>query len=67
MIYGSVKFSGADLTTCDQEPIHIPGSIQPHSVVNNSYQMKLLVMAWMLLSYARDFEIRVGCNVADDR
>ena len=22
--------SAVDLTTCDREPIHIPGSIQPH-------------------------------------
>ena len=22
-----------DLTTCDREPIHIPGSIQPHGVL----------------------------------
>ena len=26
----AVKFGEADLTTCDREPIHIPGSIQPH-------------------------------------
>ncbi|OUJ04518.1 HWE histidine kinase domain-containing protein [Acetobacter cibinongensis] len=25
-----VKFGQADLTSCDKEPIHIPGSIQPH-------------------------------------
>lgn len=29
----SVKFGEADLTTCDREPIHIPGSIQPHGVL----------------------------------
>ena len=28
-----VKFGEADLTTCDREPIHIPGSIQPHGVL----------------------------------
>lgn len=26
-------FGQADLTTCDREPIHIPGSIQPHGVL----------------------------------
>lgn len=27
------SFGQADLTTCDREPIHIPGSIQPHGVL----------------------------------
>lgn len=26
-------FGGADLTNCDREPIHIPGSIQPHGAM----------------------------------
>ena len=26
--YGEV-----DLTTCDREPIHVPGAIQPHGVL----------------------------------
>jgi light-regulated signal transduction histidine kinase (bacteriophytochrome) len=25
--------TGVDLTTCDREPIHLPGSIQPHGVL----------------------------------
>jgi light-regulated signal transduction histidine kinase (bacteriophytochrome) len=29
----SVRFGEADLTTCDREPIHIPGSIQPHGLL----------------------------------
>lgn len=29
----AIKFGEADLTTCDREPIHIPGSIQPHGVL----------------------------------
>jgi two-component system, chemotaxis family, sensor kinase Cph1 len=29
----TVRFGEADLTTCDREPIHIPGSIQPHGVL----------------------------------
>jgi len=29
----AVKFGEADLSTCDREPIHIPGSIQPHGVL----------------------------------
>ena len=33
MTYVAVKFGEADLTTCDREPIHIPGSIQPHGVL----------------------------------
>lgn len=28
-----VQFGHADLTNCDREPIHIPGSIQPHGVL----------------------------------
>ena len=28
-----VRFGEADLTTCDREPIHIPGSIYPHGVM----------------------------------
>ena len=28
-----VRFGEADLSTCDREPIHIPGSIQPHGVL----------------------------------
>lgn len=28
-----VRFGEADLTTCDREPIHIPGSIQPYGVM----------------------------------
>lgn len=27
------SFGQADLTTCDREPIHIPGSIQPHGIL----------------------------------
>lgn len=33
MMQPAVKFGEADLTTCDREPIHIPGSIQPHGVL----------------------------------
>ncbi len=29
----AVRFGEADLTTCDREPIHIPGSIQPHGML----------------------------------
>jgi light-regulated signal transduction histidine kinase (bacteriophytochrome) len=29
----AIVFGEADLTTCDREPIHIPGSIQPHGVL----------------------------------
>ena len=33
MTQPAVRFGEADLTTCDREPIHIPGSIQPHGVL----------------------------------
>jgi light-regulated signal transduction histidine kinase (bacteriophytochrome) len=29
----AVRFGEADLSTCDREPIHIPGSIQPHGAL----------------------------------
>ena len=29
----AIRFGEADLKTCDREPIHIPGSIQPHGVL----------------------------------
>jgi light-regulated signal transduction histidine kinase (bacteriophytochrome) len=28
-----IRFGEADLSTCDREPIHIPGSIQPHGIL----------------------------------
>ena len=34
----SVRFGEADLTTCDREPIHIPGSINPHGVTSLTEQ-----------------------------
>lgn len=30
---GEPEFGSADLTNCDREPIHIPGSIQPHGAM----------------------------------
>jgi light-regulated signal transduction histidine kinase (bacteriophytochrome)/AmiR/NasT family two-component response regulator len=33
LIEDPVVFGEADLTNCDREPIHIPGSIQPHGVL----------------------------------
>jgi light-regulated signal transduction histidine kinase (bacteriophytochrome) len=33
MTLEAVKFGEADLSTCDREPIHVPGSIQPHGVL----------------------------------
>lgn len=33
MSVDSIRFGQVDLTTCDREPIHIPGSIQPHGVL----------------------------------
>ena len=29
----AIRFGEVDLTTCDREPIHIPGSIQPHGIL----------------------------------
>jgi len=33
MTHQAVRFGEADLATCDREPIHVPGSIQPHGVL----------------------------------
>ncbi len=33
MIQPAPAFGTADLTNCDREPIHVPGSIQPHGVL----------------------------------
>jgi light-regulated signal transduction histidine kinase (bacteriophytochrome) len=33
MSVDAIRFGEVDLTTCDREPIHIPGSIQPHGVL----------------------------------
>lgn len=33
MSEAAIRFGEADLTTCDREPIHIPGSIQPHGAL----------------------------------
>ena len=33
MTIETVRFGQVDLTTCDREPIHLPGSIQPHGVL----------------------------------
>ena len=33
MTVEALQFGQADLTSCDREPIHIPGSIQPHGVM----------------------------------
>ncbi|MEI6560190.1 MAG: response regulator, partial [Rhodospirillaceae bacterium] len=44
MTTADVSFGEADLTSCDREPIHIPGSIQPHGV--------------LLVVDRRDFNIR---------
>jgi len=33
MTIETVRFGQVDLTTCDREPIHVPGSIQPHGVL----------------------------------
>lgn len=30
---GTPRFGEADLTSCDREPIHIPGSVQPHGAL----------------------------------
>jgi len=38
-----VRFGEADLSTCDREPIHIPGSIQPHGVLLVVERQRLVI------------------------
>jgi hypothetical protein len=33
LVATDVQFGAVDLTDCDREPIHIPGSIQPHGAL----------------------------------
>lgn len=40
----ATTFNALDLTTCDREPIHIPGSIQPHGFLFALAEPDLLVM-----------------------
>jgi light-regulated signal transduction histidine kinase (bacteriophytochrome) len=39
------RFQAIDLTDCDREPIHIPGSIQPHGVLLGVSRQDFLVTA----------------------
>ena len=32
-LWGDLSLKAVDLTNCDREPIHIPGSIQPHGLL----------------------------------
>ncbi len=43
MSLGPVAGFGVDLTNCDREPIHIPGSIQPHGVLLALHEPDLIV------------------------
>lgn len=43
--HAQVQDSGLDLTACDREPIHIPGSIQPHGLLLVADAASLVVIA----------------------
>ncbi|MDP1028511.1 histidine kinase dimerization/phosphoacceptor domain -containing protein [Sphingomonas sp. KR1UV-12] len=47
----------ADLTGCDREPIHVPGSIQPHGLLLIADARTLMVVAG-----AGDLEARIGAD-----
>lgn len=51
----AIRFGQADLTTCDQEPIHLPGSIQPHGIllVVNRHDL-------VIVQYAGDTRLLLG-------
>src|SRR5689334_21894968 len=42
--FGPIRFGEVDLTTCDREPIHIPGSIQPHGYLLALHEPDLTVL-----------------------
>ncbi len=65
---GQVRFGEADLTTCDREPIHIPGSIQPHGVllvVDREHCTVEQVAGDTQLLLGRDAAEVLGHSVAD--
>ncbi len=49
-----------DLSNCDREPIHIPGSIQPHAVL-----MVLEEPSLKILQVTANVEDLLGCKAAD--
>jgi chemotaxis family two-component system sensor kinase Cph1 len=60
MTVDPVKFGEVDFTSCDREPIHIPGAIQPHGVLLVFDRHDLTI-----LQYAGDTASMLG--VATDR
>jgi light-regulated signal transduction histidine kinase (bacteriophytochrome) len=59
MSASEIRFGEADLTTCDREPIHIPGSIQPHGVLLVLDRRTLEVEQW-----AGDTRLLLGVDTA---
>ena len=55
MTMDKIRFGQANLSTCDREPIHIPGSIQPHGVLLVVERNRLAI-----LQYAGDIERLLG-------
>ena len=57
-----------DLTNCDREPIHVPGSIQPHGalIVLQEPEMKILQVSAntgaLLVSRRMSFSTKLGSN-----
>ncbi|MBS0374643.1 MAG: GAF domain-containing protein [Proteobacteria bacterium] len=59
MSASEIRFGEVDLTTCDREPIHIPGSIQPHGVLLVLDRRTLVVEQW-----AGDTRLLLGLDAA---
>ncbi len=53
---------GVDLTSCEREPIHIPGAIQPHGAL-----LALHPADWTLAAYSANAPAVFGIEPADLR
>ena len=64
----TVRFGQVDLTTCDREPIHQPGSIQPHGallVVNVDDLVIVQYAGNTTLLLGIEPEHTLGCRLPD--
>ncbi|GAB6854793.1 HWE histidine kinase domain-containing protein [Asaia astilbis] len=61
------EFGQVDLTSCDREPIHVPGSIQPHGCLVTCTMSEFTVLrhsANAPLMLDRD-DLKLGCNLIE--
>jgi len=64
----TVRFGQVDLSTCDREPIHVPGSIQPHGVLLVVNRADLVIVQYAgntTLLLGVEPGNTLGCRLAD--